>query len=205
MTPEASLRRTLVLLGGVAALLAALFAAMQVDASRKSSRAANEASRLAVRIVEETTSSGLRLNLYAAATREREELALRAMALKSFAGGSGLGAVATADWEAGQRLGQALEATVGKPLELTTFSAEQAALEQRAEAMLARQAAALAQSERSGRRSNAAARGLLLVAMAGALLTLAGSLTGRPALLAVGTSVLVLGAAVATAALGLVT
>jgi hypothetical protein len=95
---------------------------------------------------------------------------------------------------------------IRKPLEPPTLLDENTALRKRTDPMVAQQHAALAQSESYGRRANAAARGLLLVATAGALLTLAGSLDGRrPALVAIGTSVLVLCAAVATGVLGLVT
>jgi hypothetical protein len=206
VTQEPSLRRTLALLGGTAAVVAALLAAMQVDASRKSSRAAAQGSRLAVQIVEETTSSGLRLNLLAAAFREREALLQHAMALEASAGRSGLAPVASADGQAALQLDRALASMLGEPIAPAAFLDEQDVLRNRADPMVERQRAALARSERYGRRSSAAARGLLLVATAGALLTLAGSLVGRrPAHVAVGTAALVLCGAVATGALGLVT
>ena len=59
---------------------------MQVDSARKSSRASAEGSRLAVRVGEELTSSGRRLNLDAWLLMVQEDDLVHAGWLKSLAG-----------------------------------------------------------------------------------------------------------------------
>jgi hypothetical protein len=205
VTEEGPLRAALAVAGGAAALIAALLGALQVDASRKSERAAAEGSRLAVEIFADLTSTGLRLNLELAIIREQAESALDAEAVLIYARGgrrSDLNAVARADRRVASRLERAGEAMIGKPLgfeSVPTLIGEQAELERGARAKVARQNAMIVEAERLGRRSGLAARGLLLVAVAGALLTLAGSIRDRrPAWLAFGTAVAILVGSVAT-------
>jgi hypothetical protein len=210
LTRESTLRRTLGVLAGAAALIAALLGALQIDSSRKSSRAAAESSRLAVEIFEELTSAGLDLSLDAFVIREQFEIEINADAINVLTGDgaqSGLGAVARADKRSASRLKRAWATMIGKPLGLESgpaLLAEQMALKERGDAMVARQNASFAEAEKFGRRSGGASRGLLLVATAAALFALAGSIHDRwPAWLALGTGVLVLLAAVVTGVLAL--
>ncbi len=211
MTEEPYLRRPLAVLGGVTVLVAALLGTLQVDASRKSERAAAEGSRLAVEIFEELTSVGLRLNLEISVIRDQAESEIDAEGVLLYARAglrSDLSAVARADQRVASRLKRARETMIGKPLGFESVPAlrvEQAELEERVEAMVARQNEMIAQAERLGRRSGLASRGLLLVAVAGALFTLAGSIRDRrPAWLALGTATLVLFGSVATGVFALV-
>jgi hypothetical protein len=199
-------KRVLAVAGGVAALLALV----QVDASRKASRAAAEGSRLAVEIFGDLTSETLDLNVQSAIIRDQfsSETEARAVSLVAAgAPGSGLGAVARADLRAAKRLEEAWGEMLGKPLGLQALPllvAEQARVKRRGEDQVARQNAAMAESDRYARRAGGASRGLLLVATAAALFTLAGSLrVGRPAWVAVGAGTLVLGGAVVTGGLAL--
>jgi hypothetical protein len=211
MTEERTIRRTLAVLGGTAALIAALLGLLQVDSSRKSNRAAAEGSRLAVEIFGELTSGGLDLNAQTEIIRDHFTLETEAAAVELLTTEdpqSGLRAVARADTRAAARLKKLWARTIGKPLGFETLPelvAEQAALAERGNVMVARQNAAIAEAERYSRRSSGASRGLLLVATAGALFTLAGSLRERrPAWLALGAGVLVLAGAVATGGFALV-
>lgn len=210
MTEDRTLRRTLAVLGGTAALVAALLGALQIDASRKSNRAAAEGSRLAVEIFGELTSGGLDLNVQFGIIRDHLDLETEAAAVEVLAGEgaeSGLGAVARADVRAAARLEEVWSRMIGKPLGFETLPAliaEQSAIAERGNALVERQAAAIASAERFARRAGGASRGLLLVATAGALFTLAGSLRERrPAWLALGAGVLVLAGAVATGGVAL--
>ena len=198
MTRRPSLRRTLALLGGIAALLGA----MQVDAGNKSNRASAEGSRLAVKIFEETVSSGLRMNLVANATRDQDDLELHAGALRVAAQDSDLAPVAAADWRAAERLRRLRTTMLGQSPDLVGVAKEAAAQKARTSTLIASQNAAMSRVESYSRRSGSASRGLLLVATAGALLTLAASLDGRrPAWLTLGTGALLLCAAAATGVL----
>jgi hypothetical protein len=208
LTSEASLRRALVVLAGIAALVAGMLGALQIDSSRKSSRAAAESSRIAVEIFEELTSAGLALSLDASVIREQFELETSAHAVEAVTGeGSALRALARADKRAAARLKRAWARMIGKPLGLESgpvLMAEQRALKERGDAMVARQNDAFAEAEEFGRRAGAASRGLLLVATAGALFTLAGGIRDRwPAWLALTTGGMLLLAAVATGVLAL--
>ena len=207
MTP---LRRTLAVLGGVVALVAALLGALQIDSSRKANRAGAEGSRLAVEIFGDLTSGGLDLNAQSDIIRDQYDFETQASALLLLTGDgaeSGLGAVAEADLRAAERLKRAWADMIGKPLgldALPALTAEQVALGERAQAMVVRQNDALAEADLYSRRAGGAARGLILAATAAALFTLAGSLRERrPAWLALGTGVLVLVGAVVTGGLAL--
>jgi hypothetical protein len=209
MTP---IRRTLAVLGGVVALVAALLGALQIDSSRKANRAGAEGSRLAVEIFGELTSGGLELNAQSDIIRDQFDFETKASALLLLTGDgaeSGLGPVAEADVRAAERLKRAWADMIGRPLGLETLpglAAEQVALGERAQAMVVRQNAAIAESDLYSRRAGGAGRALILVATAAALFTLAGSLRERrPAWLALGAGVLVLTGAAATGALALVT
>ncbi len=203
-------RRLLAVLGGLAALVAALLGTLQIDSSRKSDRAAAEGSRLAVEIFEDLTSAGLALNLELSVIREQFELETDADSVELLTADgseSGLGAVALADKRAASRLKSAGSTMIGKPLGLESGPALIAGLEalkEQLDGTVARQNAAIAEADRFARRSGGASRGLLLVAMAGALFTLAGSIRERrPAQLALGTGALVLVASVVTGVLAL--
>ena len=212
MTKEPSPHRTLAVLGGIAALVAALLGALQIDSSRKSSRAAAEGSRLAVEIFEELTSASLALSLETFVIREQFELETNASAINLLTRGgsrSGLRGLALADRRSASRIKRAWAAMIDKPLGLeggVALMAEQERLKERGDEMVSGQNAAIAESEKFGRRSGAASRGLLLVATAGALLALSASiLQRRPAWVALGAGVVLLLAAVITGGLALLT
>ena len=158
-----------------------------------------------MRVGEELTSSGLRLNLDAWLLRVQEDALVHAGWLKSLAGGDALAPVAAADARAEVRLRAAGEAMLGKPLSPQTLVDEEKAQHRQADAPVAAQHASLARAERYGRRSGLASRSLLLVATAGALMTLAGALDARRAAwLALDTGALLLCLALATGVLALV-
>jgi hypothetical protein len=203
MTSMSPLHRTLAVLAGAATLLAVLLSAVQVDAARKSSRASAEGSRLAVAIVRQVNSAGLRMNLDEAAAAAQEAALIRAATLTLHAGTGPLAAVAAADANAEVRLRQATEEMLGKKLGPSTLIADELR-PHRAEAMVSEQNAALKRADYFGRRSASASRGLLLIVTAAALFTLAGSLSGRrPAWLATGTGIVVLCTAIGTGLLAL--
>jgi hypothetical protein len=212
VTEDRTIGRPLALLGGVAALIAAVLGIIQIDAGRKSNRAGSEGSRLAVEIFRELTSAGLDLNLEASVLLNHIDLETTADSISVLTGEdsqSGLRATALADRRTADRLKRAGEKMIGKPLgdpqkSSVALLADQAALAARLEAMVARQNDAIEEADRFSRRSSGASRGLLLVATAGALLALAGSIgERRPALVAMGGGVLLLLAAVATGVLAL--
>ena len=194
------------ILGGIAAVLASLLALMHVDASRKSSRAAAEASRLAVRIFEDASSDGLKLSLDASVILDHADAEARA-ALLLTSGHAGLSAIGSADARAARRLKRAGASTIGMPLGpegAVALVSEQARLLARLKNEVTRQNRALEQSRRYGRRAGTASRGLVLVATAGALLTLAASLgTKRDAAVAIGSASLLLAAAAAILVMGI--
>jgi len=210
LTPAPRLVRLVVILGGVAALVAAFLGVLQIDSSRKSSRAAAAGSRLAVEAFETLTSAGLRSSFESSVIQEQFELETTANAIEGHTNDgiqSGLGAVAAADQQAAARLKRAWAAMIDKPLGLeggAALLAEQATLKRRADNMVARQNALVEEADKFARRSNGASRGLILVATAGALFTLAISIRERrPAWLALGTGAFVLSAAVVTGVLAL--
>ena len=211
MTDERLPKRALALVGGLAAVVAALLGVVQLDAGRKGDRAAAEATRLAVATFGELTQGGLRLNAESAIIREQFGFETEAEATAALAGGdvtSGLAGVARADTDAARRLKETWAEMIGQPLGLETLPVlqrHQEEVERRASATVARQNAALAESQAYGRRAGRASRGLLLVATAGALLTLAGSLRERrPAWMAFSVGVLVLAGGAVTGLAALV-
>jgi hypothetical protein len=205
VTEAPSLRAPLAVLGGVVAVLAAVLAFVQQDASRHSDRAAAEGTRLAVAIFRDATTETSELDMKSMLLRQQFQLKTDASGtgvLTTGGSASGLAALAVADGNAARRLGRLWQAMTGVPSGLRGAQAlggEQAALRARTTTMVARQNGLMDDAERYGRKAHAASRGLLLVATAGAVFTLAGaSRELRPARAVLGVGVLLVLAAALT-------
>ena len=190
------------MLGGVVAVVAALLGFVQLNASRHSDRAAAQGTRLAVVVFRETTAAGGRLDMKSMLLRRQAQLMTNASGMDLLTAGgssSGLAALSVADEHAAKRLGRVWQTMTGMPPGLPgarALQAEQAALKVRTDAMAAHQNALMDEADRYGRKAQTAARGLLLAAIAGAVLTLAGAIRERrPAKAVLGAGVLLVIAA----------
>jgi hypothetical protein len=208
MTDQSSLRGSLAMLGGVVAVVAALLGLVQLNASRHADRSAAEGTRLAVAILRDATTAGSELDMKSMLLRQQIQLSTSASGIGLLTAGgssSGLAALGVADQNAAKRLGRMWQVMTGTPPGLpggSALQAEQAALQIRTEAMVARQNELMDDAERWGRRAHAASRGLLLAATAGAVFTLAGAIGElRAARAALGAGVLLVAAAAVTGAL----
>jgi hypothetical protein len=184
--------RALAILAGLAAVLAALLATLQVDASRWEEQAMVTATRLAVRVFEASAATGL-LSMYQfQAEREATLLAIDAsardlLAAQASAVAVGQQAVATAEARAAERLTVAGEAMSRAPGEASPVDAHTGAILALTVDDMAGSVEELndqlALAERYGTRSNRAVFALSLLAIGAVLLGLAGVMgetrTGR--------------------------
>lgn len=198
-------KRALAILVGIAAVLAALLATLEVDSGRRSDRASVEGSRQAVAIFEQITSDGL--DLGAAANILRDEFGFSNAADQrvqraeiAHAGGLPLG-IGEADRQAARALDRYLGATMGITIDpagaqkLARRQAAAGAAENRAVAV---QNATVEQAERYGHRRSRAVFALSVLASAAALFGLSGVLdAGRAARLALATGALAVAASLA--------
>ena len=194
--------RALAILAGLAAMLAALLATLQVDASRWEEQARVNATRLAVRVFEASAATGL-LSMYQFQT-EREAMLLSIdasardlLAAQVPAAASTQRVLATAEARAAQRLTVAGEAMSRAPDEASPVDAHtRAVLALTVDDMAAsveELSDQLALAEHYGTRGNRAVFALSLLAIGAVLLGLAGVMgetrTGR---IALGTSAVAL-------------
>ena len=179
--------RALAILAGLAAVLAALLATLQVDASRWEEQAMVTATRLAVRVFEASAATGL-LSMYQFQTeREATLLAIDASARDLLAAQAsavvvGQQAVATAEARAAERLTVAGEAMSRAPGEASPVDAHTGAILALTVDDMAGSVEELndqlALAERYGTRSNRAVFALTLLAIGAVLLGLAGVMGG---------------------------
>ena len=175
--------RALAILAGLAAVLAALLATLQVDASRWEEQAMVTATRLAVRVFEASAATGL-LSMYQFQTeREAALLAIDAagrdlLAAQTPAVAAAQRAMATAEARAAERLMAAGEAMSRAPGEDSPVDAHtRIVLTQTLDDMagsVEELSDQLALAERYGTRSNRAVFALSLLAIGAVLLGLAG-------------------------------
>ncbi len=175
--------RALAILAGLAAVLAALLATLQVDASRWEEQAMVTATRLAVRVFEASAATGL-LSMYQfQAEREATLLAIDAsardlLAAQASAVAAGQRAVATAEARAAERLTVAGEAMSRAPGEVSPVDAHTRTILALTVDDMAGSVEELndqlALAERYGTRSNRAVFALSLLAIGAVLLGLAG-------------------------------
>jgi hypothetical protein len=185
-------KQALAILAGLAAVLAALFATLEVDASRREEQAMVTATRLAVGVFEASAATGL-LSMYQfQAEREAALLAIDAsardlLAAQEPAVAAAQQAMATAETRTAARLtvaGEAMSRAPGEasPVDAHTRSVLGQTVEDMAGAVeeLSNQ---LAQAERYGARGSRAVFALTLLAIGAVLLGLAGVMgetrTGR--------------------------
>jgi hypothetical protein len=184
--------RALAILAGFAAVLAALLATLQVDASRWEEQAMVGATRLAVRVFEASAATGL-LSMYQFQTeREATLLSIDAaardlLAAQQPAVAAGQRAVATAEARAAERLTVAGEAMSRAPDETSPVDDHTRAVLALSVADMAGSVEELsdqlALAERYGTRGNRAVFALSLLAIGAVLLGMAGVMgetrTGR--------------------------
>lgn len=175
--------RALAILAGLAAVLAALLATLQVDAGRQEERAMVSATRLAVRVFEASAATGL-LSMYQfQAEREAMLLSIEASARDLLAAqaapvAAAQRAMATAEASAAERLtvaGEAMSRAPGDagPVDGHTHRVLALTVNDMAEAV-EELSDELALAERYGTQSNRAVFALTLLAIGAVLLGLAG-------------------------------
>jgi hypothetical protein len=198
-------QRVLLVLAGLTTLTAVLLAALEADAGRRADRASADATRLAVALVSDLTTTGLSVRFQVNALRA--QLELRTTAEARTAGATfdpRLEPLARAESRAADRLASLERDALGVEsgtAGLAAAAAEVPATATRAGEAVRAQNEEIADASRYGRMQGRTVFGLALLAMAGALLGLAGALgAGRPGGLVTGTAAAVLLAAVVAGA-----
>jgi hypothetical protein len=181
--------KLLTILVGVAAVVAALLATLQLDAGRKGDRATLEGSRLPVKIFESIAASGIRSDFHINRLRQANALGLEGLSRQLTAlpsqGSTGYEArLGQADVEASKTLAAAAKEMLeidprSRGVDPPTATAITAEAQDFAK-QLARQSEAIDESNRYSDQGARAVFGLSLAAIAAALLGLAAVLRAGP-------------------------